>query len=328
MSRSGQQMLRQLKMIAEIKKGNFPNTQTFARLFAEFEGEEGQPMRCSNRTILRDIQQLQQQYGAPIEYDNCNKGYYLRHPNWEFKYPVFQEDFLSMSILGSRLAADIVPDPLKSGIDRAVTQTLANNSAEFFDSAMLDSMLCASGMKSSIDATVFAALFHAWRRKQAVFLKYRDTRGKISEQEFEPHIIAFHKGLWYAKGYIYNSKTIKIYACQRMVELRRSGHGFEIDKELLQDTKKNGLFIYPRLSGIKLHCDASIAFYIHEQQKIFKSKIEPQDDGSLILSLNPSVEHDVVRWILAEAGRIQVLEPKALREKIAEAGREITRKNS
>ena len=328
MSSKGQQLLRQMKIIAEMKKGNYPNTQTISRIFEAAEGETGEPMGCSTRTIMRDIQDLQQEYNAPIEYDSSYKGYFLRDPAWEFRCPVFQEDFVSMSILGARISEDILPEPVKTDIGNAVEQTLATSSSEFFDAAMIDSILCASGVKASIDPEVFKTLFNAWRRKQAVFLKYRDPQGKESEHEFEPHIIAFHKGNWYAKGYLYRTKEIRLFACQRITDVRRSGHGYETDRKLLEDTRRKGLFNYAKMSGIRLHCDASIAFYIYEQQNLFNSKIERQPDDSLIVTLNPTVEHDVIRWILGEAGRIQVLEPKELREKIAEAGREITRRNS
>ena len=328
MGSKAQQILRQLKIIAEMKKGNYPNTQSISRLFVQNEDEFGEPMGCSSRTIMRDIQQLQQEFQAPIEYDSTNKGYFLRDPSWQFKCPVFEEDFVSMSILGTRLAEDIVPEPLKTDIDNAVSQTLATNSSDFFDAAMIDSILCASGVKASINPDVFMMLFNAWRRKQAVILKYRDPQGKESEYEFEPHIIAFHKGNWYLKGYLYRTKELRLFACQRITEARRNGHSYETDRKLLEDTRRKGLFNYPKVSGIKLHCDASIAFYIYEQQNLFNSKIERQPDDSLIVTLNPTVEHDVVRWILGEAGRIQVIEPQSLRERIAEAGREITRRNS
>ena len=171
MSTKRQQLLRQLKMVAEMKKGNFPNTQMISKLFVEGEGEDGEPMGCSARTILRDIQHLQLEYGAPIEYDQTNKGYYLHEPSWEFKCPVFQEDFVSMAMLGTRLAEDIVPEPLKTDIGNAITQTHSTNSSEFFDAAMINFIICASGVKASIDATVFKTLFDAWRRKRKVTLK-------------------------------------------------------------------------------------------------------------------------------------------------------------
>ncbi len=328
MSSKGQKILRQIKIVAELKKGNYPNTQSMAKYFERFEGDDGAPMGCSPRTVMRDIQDLQLAYGAPIDYDEANKGYYLRDRSWEFKCPVFEEDFVSMTMLGTRLASDIVPEPLRTDIDTAISQTLATSSSEFFDTAMIDSILCASGVKAHINAAVFKTLFDAWRLKRAVALKYRDPQGKEAEYGFEPHIIAFHKGLWYVKGYACNTKELRIYACHRIISATRKPEGFETDRKLLDDTRRNGLFNYPKVAGIRLHCDASIAFYIHEQQKLFKSKIAPQEDGSLVVSLNPTVEHEVVRWILAEAGRIQVLEPQGLRKKIAEAGREIARRNS
>ena len=59
-----------------------------------------------------------------------------------------------------------------------------------------------------------------------------------------------------------------------------------------------------------------------------KFKIERQDDGSLIITLKPAFEHEVIRWVLGEAGHIEVLYPSELRQKVAEAGKKIAAKNS
>ena len=328
MSAISQKQMRQMKLIAEMKKGNYPNSQSMARILRQSEGDAGEPLGCSERTIMRDIKDLQEEYNAPIAYDATNKGYYLENTAWEFRCPVFHKDFVTMSLIGTRLAEDIAPEPLKGDIRDAVTQTLTTNSSEFFDMAMIDSLLCASGVKATIDAAVFKVVFDAWRYKQAVRLKYRSPQGKEEEYDFEPHIIAFNKGLWYLKGYTFQTKELRIYACQRILEARSLARSFALDKRLVEETRTKGLFNYPKVAGIKLQCDASIAFYIHEQQRLFKSKITPQPDGSLVLELNPTVEHEVIRWVLAEAGRIQVLAPRSLREKIAAAGREIAARNA
>jgi len=328
MDKKSEQLLRKLKFIAEAKKNNYPNAGDFARKLAQYEGEDGEPFGCSPRTIARDIKDLIEVHKAPLEYDAVNRGYYLRDPEWEFSVPIFEEDFISMSLLGTRLATDILPAPLDRKMDDAIAQTLATNSSEFFDSAMIESLLCASGIKTSIDPQVFKAVFDAWRKKQVIRLSYRNPRGEEAEHTFEPHIIAFHRGIWYVKGYKYGTREIRVYAIQRILSLHGGIGCFETDKKLLEDTRKKGLFNYEKVAGIKLHCDASIAFYIYEQQKKFHSKIERQADDSLIVALNPSIEHEVIRWILAEAGRIRVLEPASLREKIREAGRAIFEQNS
>lgn len=328
MQKRSEQLLRKLKFVAEVKKNNYPNAESFARQLALFEDEEGQPFACSARTIARDIKELVEVHKAPLEYDPQNRGYYLRDRAWEFNCPVFEQDFVSMAMLGTRLSADLLPAPLQQQVDDAVAQLLATNSSDFFDLAMIESILCASGNKTSIDPVVFKKLFDAWRRKQMVELVYRNPKGEESTHRFEPHLIAFHKGAWYAKGYLYQTREMRIFAAQRIVSLRNGCASFETDKKLLADTKANGLFNYPKIEGIRLHCDAEIAFYIYEQQKVMKSDLQAQADGSLILGLRPTVEHDVMRWILAEAGRVQVLEPAWLREKVAAAGRAIAENNS
>ena len=328
MNKKSEQMLRKLKFIAEAKMNNYPNAGDFARKLSQYEGEDGEPFGCSARTIARDIKDLIEVHKAPLEYDPANRGYYLRDPAWEFQVPVFEEDFISMALLGTRLASDILPAPLNQDVDNAIAQTMATNTSEFFDSAMIESLLCASGIKASIDPEIFKDIFDAWRKKQVLCLTYRNPKGEVAEHTFEPHIIAFHRGIWYVKGYKYGTKEIRLYAIQRITGLQGGIDCFETDKKLLEDTRKKGLFNYEKVAGIKLHCDASIAFYIYEQQKKFKSKIERQDDDSLIVTLNPTIEHEVIRWVLAEAGRIQVLEPKSLRKKICEAGKNIYTKNS
>jgi predicted DNA-binding transcriptional regulator YafY len=334
----GKKGLRLLKIVSELKKGNYPNSTTLIEILRREENDNGKPFAVSARTIMRDIEDLKEKFGAPIEFDSNANGYFLGNKDWSLPViPTFEEDFTSMAILGTRLAEDIVPEPVRQSIDEAIDKTLATNGCDFFDDAMIDTMLCASGMKSFIDPEVFKMLFGCWRKGKVVSIQYRDLLGKVTEVALEPHIIAFHKGNWYVKGYLYNTKEVRVFACQRITDVKpfKKNTGgelidatFQHDRKLLAETRKKGLFIYPKISGVKLHCDASIAFYIYEQQHLFKSKIDRQADGSLILTLNPTVEHDLIRWILGEAGRIQVLEPLCLREKIAEAGREITRQNS
>ena len=56
-------------------------------------------------------------------------------------------------------------------------------------------------------------------------------------------------------------------------------------------------------------------------------KVEPQTDGSIVITLKPAFEHEVIRWILGEAGKIEVLNPPELRSKVAAAGKLIWERN-
>jgi predicted DNA-binding transcriptional regulator YafY len=328
MSIQSRQALRMIKFIAELKKNSYPNAGSFAKLLRKADIDENFACACSSRTIMRDIETLQNDYHAPIVYDAANRGYYLKNPYWEFNCPVMDDDILSMTLLGTRLASDILPDPIRTELDHAVEKSLTNNSSEFFDEAMIESLLCATGIKAAIEPTVFKTVFDAWRLHQMLVFEYRNPKREATERKFEPHIIAFHKGIWYAKGYDYGTKNVKSYAIQRITHPQFGGDVFVTDKKLLEATRRNGLFEYSKIEGVRLHCDASIAFYLYEHQKVKKFKIERQDDGSLIITLKPAFEHDVIRWVLGEGGHIKVLQPAELRKKVVVAAQKILDSNA
>lgn len=329
MSVQARQALRLMKFVAEMKKNNYPNAGSFAKLLREMDINENMDCACSPRTVLRDIEILQKEYHAPIAYDAVRRGYYLKNRDWEFSVPIMGDELLSMTLLGTRLASDLLPEPIKTDVTTAVEKALTGNSSEFFDEAMIESLLCATGIKAAVDPTIFKTIFEGWRRHQILALTYRKPNGEEQERKIEPHIIAFHHGIWYIKGYEYGTKTdAKTYAIQRITSVTFGVDTFETDKKLLDRTKRNGLFEYQPIEGIRLHCDASIAFYLYEHQKVKKFKIERQDDGSLIITLKPAFEHEVIRWVLGEAGRIEVLYPLELRQKVAAAGRKICERNS
>ena len=58
------------------------------------------------------------------------------------------------------------------------------------------------------------------------------------------------------------------------------------------------------------------ARYIKEKKWSKTQKIEDQDDGSIIFSMETSGGWDVVRWVLKYGGEAKILEPKELKEEI------------
>ena len=98
----------------------------------------------------------------------------------------------------------------------AVEKVLTGNKSEFFDEAMIESLLCATGIKAAVDPVIFKKIFDGWRLHQVVAITYNKPNGGESQRKFEPHIIAFYHGIWYAKGYEYRTKEVKSYAIQRI----------------------------------------------------------------------------------------------------------------
>lgn len=179
MSVQARQALRLMKFIAEMKKNNYPNASRFAKLLREMDVNENMDCACSPRTVLRDIEILQTEYHAPIAYDAGRRGYYLKNHDWEFSVPIMGDELLSMTLLGTRLASDLLPEPIKTDVTTAVEKALTGNSSEFFDEAMIESLLCATGIKAAVDPAIFKDIFEGWRRHQVLALTYRGTGAQI-----------------------------------------------------------------------------------------------------------------------------------------------------
>lgn len=321
------QLLRMIKFIAELKQNRYPNSITFAEKLRQTDINENLNISCAARTVQRDIEVLKSEFNAPLKFDVEHNGYALSNKYWEFNCPPLCEELMTSSLLGARLAEDMMPQPLKGSIRDAVDMQLANSNSEFLDRAFIESLIIASGINVEIEPDIFKTVLDGWRLRHAVKIAYQTPDGSHSEHQFDAHVISFHKGIWYVKGRI-EGDTVKIFAVHRIKSAELTGLKFEIDKSIVEDVRRNGLFNYPKISGIALRCDASIAFYLQEQQKAKKFKVTPQTDGSLIIVLQPATEFDAMRWILAEAGRIKVLEPAWLREKVVAAGKKIIEANT
>jgi predicted DNA-binding transcriptional regulator YafY len=321
------QLLRMVKFISELKQNRYPNSVTFAEKLKQMDLQENLNVSCSARTVQRDIDVLKNEFDAPLRFDTERNGYHLISNFWEFHCPPLCEDLMTSSLLGARIAEDFMPQPLKGSIRDAVDMQLASSNSEFLDTAFIESLIVASGISVEINPSIFKTILDGWRFRHAVIIAYKSQEGVCSEQQLSVHVISFHKGIWYIKGRVADD-TLKIFAIHRIKSAELTNLTFELDQKIVEDVRRNGLFNFPKLSGITLHCDASIAFYLKEQQTAKKFKVTPQPDGSLIIVLQPATEFDAIRWILAEAGKIRVIEPTWLREKVVIAGKKIVEVNS
>ncbi len=323
--------MQRLKLIAEeLKKNQYPNRKSLVKTLkdAEDRGDEG-GYAVSTRTLARDIKTLQEECNAPIKWDSSAKGYYLTDREWNLETPVKETD-LSIFLLGLQLALDIIPEPLRSKINSDINSTLLNggNKVEALSEAMIDSFISNTGTKSTVDSEVFQKVFRAWQKCKVISFTYKHQNGEETQQSFEPHIISFFKGAWYIKGYEFKSRQVNCYAIQRVSDIQMIDTFDFKDKKLITKTKRDGLFETPRVKGIKLRCEASMAMALQEQQKARKYKMDYQEDGSVILTMKPEDENAVLRWVLSEGGKIEVLHPPKLRKKVAQAGKKLLEKNS
>ncbi len=318
-----------IKLVAEMRRNAYPNASRFVKMLKDTEQMENLNIACVERTIMRDIDALKKDFNAPIKFSQENNGYYLANPYWEFQTPFMEEDMVVSLMLGVRLAEDMMPSPVKEKISNAVNAELANNNSEFFEKTFMESFLEMTGTKTAVEPGIFNKVFDAWRQRRLIHMCYKKgTTGEVSERDFEPHILACHKGSWYMKGVDQRDDKIAVFAVHRIQSLEIKARQFEINRSLVEKTRKEGLFDYPKIEGITVRCSQEIAYYLREQRKAKKLKITKNDDGTLTVILPPSPEHEAIRWILGEGGNVEVIAPADLRRKIHDFGIEIANVNA
>ena len=325
---SKKQLFRLIRFVAELRKNNYPNASSFVRKLREMDLDENLNISCSERTVMRDLDTLRKDFDAPISFSQENNGYFLTNPYWELKVPFMDDEMVMSAMLGAQLAEKIMPSPVKEQIRDAVDNSIADNSSELLDRTYIETLLIASCGQTTIPPDIFGTVFQAWRERHVLHLVYqKGTTGEVTERDFEPHIVAYRKGSWYLKGVNLADGKVIVLAIFRIQKAELTSRTFEIRKDILRQTEKEGLFDYPKIENIKVKCSKDIAYYLYEQQKAKKLVITPQEDGSLIVVLPPSTEVEAVRWILGEGGNVEVLEPQWLREKICNLAKKAAKVN-
>ena len=104
------QMHRLMRIAALLKENRYPNSETLIRDFNRMALEENIDISCVKKTILRDINTLKTEYGAPIDFDRARNGYFLKHHGWHFNMPVILDDHdMLAAVIGARVAEHIFP---------------------------------------------------------------------------------------------------------------------------------------------------------------------------------------------------------------------------
>ncbi|MCQ2378041.1 MAG: WYL domain-containing protein [Victivallaceae bacterium] len=243
-------LVRKVKFLAETKKGNYPNAESFSRKLLQYRDADDDLKGCSSRTIARDISELITKFHAPLEYNPENRGYELTDPFWEFNAPVFEEDFIKFAMLGTHLAQDILPPPLNRDVGDAIDQVLAAGNGDFFNRAMLDSIFCASGVTAEIDPEIFKRIFTAWRYNNTIRAGFVGSGDKVSACEIEPHTLVFYRGDWYVCGYLARTRELRLVPVSRILSTQNVDT-FVKDRDLVEKIRRKGFFddLFQRETG-------------------------------------------------------------------------------
>ena len=324
------QLLRMGVIIEMMRKNAMPN---YRRFMEEMRRRDpAGTYQLSERTFRRDIQDLQTEFGAPIEYDASARGFFLIDKDWYSEQLMVEPFEMKSVVLGQKVAESLMPEPLRTSINEAVRSLLARNSTGFSERAEPDMMQIINPVQRPLSSEVFCTVFKAWEKRQKLQLSYCSAKGTQRDMVFEPHVLAWQSGVWYLKGllcgtpkYSYRKPYDTILAVHRILAAERIVASFQGDQRLLESVKKGKLFEFSRYPEVRLHFLPAVALQARERFANEPECMQQEADGSLLVTLKDLAEYEAVDLILWVRGEVRVLAPEALRNEVIRIGEALLR---
>jgi len=298
-----------------MRDGSYPNTVTVARRF-----------EVSRRTVLRDVEFLRDRLHAPIVFNAAKNGFTYSDLNYKLPTLTLTEGELLAVALAERVLEQYVDAPFAPDLKRAFQKIVAGLS----DKVALDLDACSRALTFRHPATVptdggvLKLLMEAVRDHCRIRIGYwTASRDEENDRIVDPYHVFNDNGQFYLVGYCHYRDALRTFATSRIRALEVTDAQFDAPADFDLESFLKHSFGVIRNEGEALH-DVVLRFradavrYLTERRwhRSQTSDIEP--DGGLILRFKLGDLREVGRFVLSWGGDCEVLEPLALRRRVAD----------
>lgn len=314
------QIRRMQTIIRMLRSGSYPN---YTKFVHEMRRQDiAGAFEVSGKTFSRDIAELRDEYGAPIRYDSCRKGFYLTNPEWYSEELMLEPFEMKAALLGERVASGIFPEPMRGEVSRAISALLTrNDDLGMAEGVELDTfqVLNPPGLPR-IAPDVFLAAYNAWEQHRKLRLVYRSSKNRVSEKVFEPHVFAWNGGCWYLKGKLtrddekrYDDPKIQVLALHRIEKAEILKNDFPTDPAILKGVRESGLFDFGGYPEVDIEFFAPFAKPMEER---YPGRVAARTARSVRIKTTVNNEYEAVQLVLGVCGYAKVYAPERLRTRL------------
>lgn len=302
---------RLLALILELQRGGI---QSAAQLAATFE--------TSKRTIYRDVLALAEA-GVPI-ISTPGRGYGL--DEGYFLPPLrFTTDEATLLLLGSDFMADNFDAQYCATAQTAGRKIEAVLSKERqADVAYLRQnihFVTLEAMSNPAALEKLRGLRSAIIARQTVRFRYHARRSQSGEldtaREVDPYAIAFMSGAWYVTGHDHLRHAHRTFRLDRIESFSVLSKTFIRPKDFHPERRDDD-----RQLVVRVLLDPEAARWAQEARPYYWVEEIERPDG-LLMTLRVRQLDDIVGWILSWGRQARVLEPEALKQRLAEEARQV-----
>ncbi|MFN6945988.1 MAG: helix-turn-helix transcriptional regulator [Cytophagaceae bacterium] len=280
----------------------------------------------STRTFDKDVEDMRYDeelgYFAPISYDRLKKGYYYTDPSYSIdKIPLNSEEVNALQFAVS-LLDQLKHIPLMGQFTGAVDKIVdafnlnrMNKPNEEVDFIEFENPAYIPG------GHLLSNLVEAVKEKMVIQFSYKKHGESLSKHYLmDPYLLKEFRNRWYIIGKESQSKEIRIFGLDRILELEILNDYFEQDPSFDKDKFFKHSFgitsVQDKPVEIILSFNPKEGDYIkslplHHSQKVI---LDNKEECRISLYVYPTYE--LITQILAYGKNVRVLSPESIREEI------------
>ncbi len=278
-----------------------------------------QRLECSVATIYRTISDLRDGYGAPIETDKDNGGYFYADKN-AFELPGLrlQADEIEALLMASHLLEDIQKGLLKEPLSRLL-DNIGNLLKEHGIKDKRNIQIIYALFRKA-DSKIFSSVFSALQDGKRIDIQYQArSTNQSSQRTISPLKLTNYKNAWYLDSWCHMRKGIRSFALEQITDCSiTADDSITVDKEVLRHhfSGSYGIFSGEHKYTARLKISNKVASWVVKEQWHSKQSITELNDGSLFLEVPYDNDIELIMDIMRYGENITVLSPDTLKGRI------------
>lgn len=281
----------------------------------------------SRRTVYRDIQALCEA-GVPVV-TLPGQGYTLMAGY--FLPPLkFTSDEATMLLLGSEFVAEHFDSQYKEAAQSAARKIAAViPDAERAEVAYLqESIALVPLTRSEAETETLKKLRRAVIERRTVRFTYHtryseDGNSHRRAREADPYGLFHYVGSWYMVAHCHLRDALRDFRLHRISDLAVLDRSFRRPADFSMQPSAHD---DQRRLLIRALFDKEIADWVREARSYYWEEAQDTADG-LLVTLRVRTENEVINWLLGWGGRVRILEPAAVQQRLRREAEEILRRH-
>lgn len=302
-----------------IKSGVYPNIEHIRKYYLQQTGYE----KVGVATIYRDIQTLQVQFKAPLEFDRQKNGYYYMDDDWDFALNNISEQDIFYLSSAKTLLSNFQGTPLYEEIASVidfVTDTQMSGKSK-----LLNRVAIPPAPKVNIPSETWKIVMSALQNNTILEFDYNGRwNTKTTHRMVHPYQILLEDGMYFLFGWDENANDDKssseptggerLFCLNRISNLQALKETFELPENFNFTSRcsggKFGAFITGIASKYKIEFYGNARQYVKDCIWADDQKITDDNDRKVTTITFSSAQYlKVQEWVLAQGKNSKPLEP-------------------